>query len=103
MFSEESRNDPKIRALCRNVKVEVRNETEASNPLASRVSVKLKDGRELVQDTQYFPGMPQQPLTREQLREKFNSVTAAASAAGAGRLFDQLVSVETLGNMRQLG
>jgi len=46
--------------------------------------------------------MPQMPLTREQLREKFNAVTAAASAAGADRLFDQIAAVETVGDMRQL-
>jgi 2-methylcitrate dehydratase PrpD len=102
VFSEESRNDPKIRALCRKVKVELRKETDASNPLASRVTVRLKDGREFTQDTQYFPGMPQQPLTREQLREKFNAVTAAASAAGADRLFDQIAAVEKISDMRNL-
>jgi len=102
VFSEESRNDPKIRALCRNVKVELRKETDASNPLASRVSVKLKDGREFTQELQHFPGMPQQPLTRGQLREKFNAVTSAASAAGADRLFDRIAAVEKIPDMRAL-
>ncbi len=101
VFSEASRNDAKIRALCRNVKVELRRETDASNPLASRVSVKLKDGRELIQEQQHFPGMPQQPLTREQLREKFSAVLAAASAPGAEQLFDRLAAIETVSNMRE--
>lgn len=102
VFSEESRNDPKIRALARKVKVELRKETTTDNPLASRVSVKLKDGRELTQDTQYFPGMPQMPLTREQLREKFNAVIAAAPSTRAEQLFTKLSAIETIADMRQL-
>jgi 2-methylcitrate dehydratase PrpD len=102
VFSEESRNDPKIRALCRKVKVELRKEMDASNPLASRVTVRLKDGREFMRDTQYFPGMPQQPLTREQLREKFTAVTKSVLGARADRLFDQIAAMESMGNMRNL-
>lgn len=102
MFSEESRNDPAIRALCRKVKVELRRETGAANPLASRVTVVVKDGREFAQDTQYFPGMPQQPLTREQLREKFHTLAKAVPGADVNRLFDQLAVLETVGNMRHV-
>ena len=102
VFSEESRDDPRVRALARKVKVELRKETDASNPLASRVSVKLKDGSEFTREQQYFPGMPQQPLTREQLREKFDAVISAASAAGAERMFDQIAAVEKIENMRGL-
>jgi 2-methylcitrate dehydratase PrpD len=102
VFSEASRNDPQIRNLARHVKVELRRETDAANPLASRVSVKLKDGRELTREQQHFPGMPQQPLTREQLREKFSAVLAAASASGAMQLFDRLAAIEAAANMRDV-
>ena len=102
VFSEESRNDPAIRALCRKVIIELRRETGADNPLASRVTVVLKDGRQFAQDTQYFPGMPQRPLTRAQLREKFNAITAAAAASAADRMFDRIAAMETVENMRGL-
>ena len=41
--------------------------------LASRVTVRLKNGREIAQDCQFYPGMPQQPLTHDQLREDANN------------------------------
>jgi 2-methylcitrate dehydratase PrpD len=101
-FSEESRNDAKIRALCRNVKVELRKETGKDNPLASRVSVKLKDGREFTQELPHFPGMPQQPLTSDQMREKFATVTKNVLGAGAEKVFADLSAVEKVANMRSL-
>ncbi|MEO7727137.1 MAG: hypothetical protein ABIS45_07780, partial [Burkholderiales bacterium] len=100
-FSEEARNDAKIRALCRNVKVEVRKDPVKNNPLASRVTVRLKDGREFTEDLAYFPGMPQQPLNHDQLREKFTTITQSVLGDTAGKLFDKLSAIETIGNMRE--
>jgi 2-methylcitrate dehydratase PrpD len=101
-FSEQSRVDAQIRALCRIVKVELRAETTKDNPLASRVSVKLKDGREFTQELPHFPGMPQQPLTSDQLREKFTTVTQGVLGAGAEKVFAELRALEKVANMRGL-
>ena len=79
------------------------NSRPTANGLKENVAWMVFFGRsELTQDTQHFPRMPQQPLTREQLREKFNAVTAAASAAGADRIFDRIAAVEKIENMRGL-
>ncbi len=102
VFSGGALNDPAIRALARRVKVELRSETDAGNPLASRVIVHLKDGRALEQDLQHFPGMPQQPLSRAKLQEKFNIAAAALPAASRERIFTQLAALESAGDMAQL-
>ena len=102
VFSEASLNDPEIRALCRKIKSEVRAETDHRNPLASRVTVRLKDGREFVQDTQYYPGLPEQPLNRNELREKFSALTASLPKDVAQRTFTQLSALEALSDMREL-
>ena len=101
-FSEESRNNEKIRALCRNVKVELRKETNKDNPLASRVTVKLKDGREFTQDLTHFPGMPQQPLDHDQLREKFTTITRGVLGTGVEKVFSDLSALEKVVKMREL-
>ncbi len=104
-FSDGALRDPAIRALCRKVKLVASRHADAGNPLASRVTVRLDDGRELAADAQYFPGMPQQPLTHAQLREKFDTLTASLPAGAAERIFarlDELESVERL-NRLQLG
>ena len=101
-FSEESLNDPQIRALCRNIKSEVRTETDDKNPLASRVTVRLKDGREFTQDCAIYPGLPERPLTRAELREKFDALTASMPKDAGGRVFTRLAALETLADMRAL-
>jgi 2-methylcitrate dehydratase PrpD len=102
VFSEASLNDPEIRALCRNIKSEVRKETDDKNPLASRVTVRLKDGREFAQDTRSYPGLPDQPLSREELHRKFSALTSSLPKAAAERTFANLVALESLADMREL-
>ena len=101
-FSEAARNDPKIRALCRNVKVVVRKDPVKNNPLASRVTVKLKDGRELTCDLPHFPGMPQQPLNHAQLHEKFTTITKGVLGARAEKVFADFSAIEKVANMREV-
>ena len=101
-FSEEARNDPKIRALCRNVKVVVRKDPVKNNPLASRVTVKLKDGRELTCDLPHFPGMPQQPLNHAQLHEKFTTIAKGVLGARAEKVFADFSAIEKVANMREV-
>jgi len=100
VFSDESLNDPRIRALCRKVTLEHYTDAPKGNKLASRVTVRLKDGRELTQALEYFPGMPQRPLSTEQLWEKFGVMTAAMPGDAARRLFDLLLG---LADLRDLG
>ncbi len=101
-FSEAARNDAKIRALCRNVKVVVRKDPVKNNPLASRVTVKLKDGRELTCDLPHFPGMPQQPLNHAQLHEKFTTITKGVLGARAEKVFSDFSAIEKVANMREV-
>jgi 2-methylcitrate dehydratase PrpD len=101
-FSEEARNDAKIRALCRNVKVVVRKDPVKNNPLASRVTVQMKDGAKHTLDLPHFPGMPQQPLNHEQLREKFTTITKGVLGARAEKVFADFSAIEKVVNMRDL-
>ncbi len=101
-FSDKSLSDPAIRNLCRNVKLELREQSTKKNKLASRVSVRLKDGRELVEDAEHFPGMPDQPLDRAGLREKFETITAGLRGGRPARLFDTIATLERADNIGAL-
>jgi hypothetical protein len=46
--------------------------------------------------------MPQQPLSRTELQEKFNTLTASIPAENRARVFTQLAALETVGNVQQL-
>ncbi|MBI3045215.1 MAG: MmgE/PrpD family protein [Betaproteobacteria bacterium] len=102
VFSDESLNDAAIRALCRKVTLEHYADGPRDNKLASRVIVRMKDGRELKQDMEYFPGMPQRPLNTEQLWEKFSRLTPALPGERARRLFDRLLELEKFGDLGEL-
>jgi 2-methylcitrate dehydratase PrpD len=101
-FSEATLNDPAIRSLCRKVKLELRKESTAWNPLASRVTVRLKDGRELVEEIEHFPGTPEQPLDRAGLREKFETITAGLRQSRPAAVFDSIAALERAPNVGAL-
>jgi 2-methylcitrate dehydratase PrpD len=102
VFSETSLNDRAIRELCRKVKLELRKQTTAQNPLASRVTVRLKDGRELVEEMELFPGTPAQPLDRAGLRQKFETITAGVRQTRPAAMFDAIATLEQAPNVGAL-
>ncbi len=93
-FSETSLNDRAIRDLTRKVKLELRHQTPAQKLLGSRVTVRLKDGRELVNEIEEFPGTPEDPLDRAGLREKFETITAGVRQGRPAALFDSIATLE---------
>lgn len=95
VFSEESLNDPAIRALAKRVKIERREAKPGEHALVSRVTVKLKDGRELTREENEFPGMPSRPLTKAELAEKFMRLTEGRLAVPAAVL-DRLNRLDDL-------
>ena len=102
VFSEDAVNDGAIRALCRRVKLELRKQTAADNPLASRVTIRLKDGRELIEEMQHFPGTPEQPLDRAALREKFETITAGLRQNRPALIFDSIATLDRALNISEL-
>jgi 2-methylcitrate dehydratase PrpD len=100
VFSEQSLNDPAIRALCRKVKLDDLHRPD--NAKATRLTVVLKDGRTLVQDMELFTGMPQQPLTAETLRKKFANLTSKLVKANADHIFSSFQGLEKVANVGQL-
>ncbi|HEX4409888.1 MAG TPA: MmgE/PrpD family protein [Xanthobacteraceae bacterium] len=102
VVSETSLNDPAIRALCRNVKLELRNRKPGQALLGSRVTVKLKDGREFVEELENFPGTPDQPLDRAGLREKFETITAGVRQGRPAAVFDAIAALDSAPNVGAL-
>lgn len=101
-FSETSLNDRAIRDLCRKVKLELRHQTPAQKLLGSRVTVRLKDGREFVEEIEEFPGTPEQPLDRVGLREKFETITAGVRQGRPAALFDAIATLESASDVGAL-
>jgi 2-methylcitrate dehydratase PrpD len=61
---------------------------------AAKVTVKLKDGRELPGTVMRFKGTPDRPLDRAELKEKFLLVTRHVDRAKMDSMFERLQSLE---------
>ena len=101
-FSEASLNDPKIRALTRSAKVERLERADSDVALDARVTLKLRNGKEVSVEGDSFKGMPSNPLARPELLEKFLKLTAHRDRAKAERLFSRLAEAEKVSDFSQL-
>ncbi|MBL22526.1 MAG: hypothetical protein CMM48_01365 [Rhodospirillaceae bacterium] len=102
-FSQESIDDPKIREVCRNVEIrELPEDAQYEYALGSRLTVTLKDGREITHDSPSFKGLPIDPLDRESLWEKFSKLCYRLGDKEAERLFEQLCEIETIDDIATL-
>ena len=62
--------------------------------------MKLKNGRELVKAMHSYPGMPEEPLTTAQLKQKFDTLTAALPKSRRDQMFEQFMALENVENLR---
>ena len=93
-----------VRSLCRKVRIEkLPGGEEDSTPWVSVVQVTLKDGRKLEQRVDSFKGMPDDPVSRTELAEKFNRLAGDMEAEWRERLLDQLLTLEQVDNLTGLG
>lgn len=103
-FSDEGLKDPLIRSLSRNTRLAVQApSTHGKSAWASRVTIQLRDGRELAREVRDFKGTPAQPLSREEVGAKFLRLTASLGPAAAERLLHRLERLEAEPDISRLG
>jgi 2-methylcitrate dehydratase PrpD len=102
VFGEASLNDPSIRQVCRNTTVSEFPSSQRRTRFSTRLTVRLKDGRELVSEAHDFEGMPHRPLSREQLRAKFLKLTSETKAYNPVAVLEKLEMLEALPSVTPL-
>lgn len=77
-FSDEKLNDPRIREVIMKIKGEASIEFEKMFPAKqpSKVVIKTKDGKEYSEYLEYPKGDPREPMTMEDLENKFNALSS---------------------------
>ena len=70
-FSEQTVNDPQVRALMDRITVHADEEPTALIPYPSSVSITLRDGRQIHHRAEFARGLADIPLTSEELDAKF--------------------------------
>jgi 2-methylcitrate dehydratase PrpD len=80
-YTEETLRDPAILELAGKVKLEVDKEVDSEYPATrgARVTVKLNGGATYQEKVDYCKGTPQNPMTRNELEEKFYGLTSAVA------------------------
>jgi len=89
-FVDGALDDPAIRAMCHNIDLRAGNFSGRS----SRVTVRLKDGREYTRQTDIIKGWPSHPFSRIELRQRF-MFTATSDADDAAHILERLEHLET--------
>ncbi len=98
-FSEEKLRDPRIWEVIDRIKGEASMEFEAMFPAKqpSKVVVRTKDGREFSEYLEYPKGDPREPMTLEDLDNKFDGLSSALIDATRQRAMrDAIFACETM-------
>jgi len=74
-FDDAAVRDPDIRSLASRVTITVDQDVHAHGALASTVTVNLKDGRSFTRRVEHFKDTPTNPLSPEEVGEKFLLLT----------------------------
>ena len=92
-FDDSALTDPSIRSMCDRVAVTTADPAPRV-PGASIVTIILKDGQSFTREVEEFNGTPARPLGRDELRDKFATLTRARYGAAADALFERLQDLE---------
>jgi 2-methylcitrate dehydratase len=76
-YSEKNYRDPKVLDFLKKITVVEDKELSARYPeaVANRITVKLSDGRTITKQVDYHKGHPKNPMTDEEVEEKFQRLT----------------------------
>ena len=105
-FRDEVVADPEVRATIEKVRFEVDPEADAAgyNNMTSIIRVLLKDGRQVEGRAAFAKGSPSNPMSEQELREKFIDCLAAGGIdSGAGRrAADMILDLEAQPDLRSI-
>lgn len=92
-FRDADVDDPQLKSMMARIEL-VPLTGERPTPIATTTTVKTTDGRTLKATVTGFKGTPHNPLSRDELREKFLTLTRHCGEGKMGEMFDRLQSIE---------
>jgi 2-methylcitrate dehydratase PrpD len=101
-FTDAKANEPQVQEALSKVQVIVDETIPEPGPYCP-VSVELKDGTRLTYTAKIAKGHPENPMTEEEVLDKFRSnVKTVISEKQTAELIHDVQHFETIGNVRQL-
>ncbi len=100
VFNDTTLADARVRRLAGQIRIVERPQDIATMGVAMQIV--LKDGRRIDGSLDAFRGTPEQPFTPGDLRTKFDNVTRRMDAVFSARLFETLMAIETVADVRAI-
>ncbi len=94
-FRDADVTDPRILSLMKRIKLVPRSLPNPPTPITSTTTVKTVDGRELKATVTDFKGTPENPLTHDELRDKFLMLTRHCGQEKMQDLFGRIQAIES--------
>jgi 2-methylcitrate dehydratase PrpD len=104
--SEERARDAWVQELKARIRLVSSPEMESDPKLhsAAVVEVRTRDGRSFTERVVHPPGSIQNPMSQQEIEEKFFSLAAKAISRGqAQRILDRVADLQNIQNLRELG
>jgi 2-methylcitrate dehydratase PrpD len=104
-FDESKIRDPEILKFIGRIRVEHEPKFEGANGryrVACRLVVKLRDGTERETTVLYRRGSPEDPMTREQLMEKFRTLTQRVGEPTSAQIAQMVSRIDERENLAEL-
>lgn len=92
-FRDADVNNPELRSVMDRIRL-VPWDTPPPSPIASTVTVTMRDGKVLRSEVADFKGTPDNPLSASELRDKTLLLTRDHDAASITAMFDRLLNLE---------
>ena len=92
-FRDADVNDPELRSLMDRIRL-VPWDTQPPSPIATAMTITMRDGTVLKSEVADFRGTPDNPLSANELRDKFLVLTRDHESASMGRIFERLQRIE---------
>ena len=102
-FDESAVADPRIMGLAQRITMRALPPPDNRSDMTSVVTITLKDGRSFSERTTTFMGTPEQPMTQDQLREKFLMLTREFGEANMATMFDRLQNLQDQKSIEWIG
>jgi 2-methylcitrate dehydratase PrpD len=102
-FTEESIKDPKTLEIIPKIKWKIDPEDDRNYPkfYSATVSMKMKDGREFKAHLDYPKGDPENPVSKEELEDKFRSL--AGKIIGKEKALKVISKISDLEKLKEMG
>ncbi|WP_069807259.1 MmgE/PrpD family protein [Vulcanisaeta thermophila] len=104
-YKPEGIRDPRVLALIRKTKVNVDPELNKLYPSAipNRVTVKFRDGREITARVDHPRGHPKNPMSDDELKEKFRAlVSGVLTQSQISTIMDMVFNLENLRDIKPI-